>query len=121
MFMLNKASLDVASHASASNMRPVLNALYVRSDRVVATDSYRLLEVMHPEVDSAEYPIVKGLDASTGSNEGLLPLPALKKAGGNIPKSHALPILENVAVSMPEEVENVCPPARSSAACHACA
>lgn len=83
--LLNQHSLEVAKFAADIKTRPVLGALNIRTDRVVATDAYHLLEVEHP---LQEHEPVNGI--STDATPGLIPADAALHAGKNIPKEESL-------------------------------
>src|SRR5437868_4319310 len=94
--LLNAQSLDAAKFADTNDKRPVLSGLNVLKDRVIATDSYMLLEVMHAEQEASEAP--SGI--KNDSTVGIVPAKAALHASKNIPKGEDLFAFKNAYSSV---------------------
>lgn len=61
MKTLSKDLLLAAKFASKNPSRPVLTSVMVTNEKIVATDSYKLIEITHKTEDSADFPVVPGV------------------------------------------------------------
>lgn len=50
---LDREHIEILTHAAQNTLRPVLSSLYIMPDRVVCSDSYRLLEVTKTRTEHA--------------------------------------------------------------------
>ena len=95
MKSLDKKVLAVASIASKNSARPVLCGVLFRDGKMVATDSYKLLEIgLDQNLDASEFPVS---DQQVMQNEAnfILPAESLKKIKFNKKAQDAFPILSN--------------------------
>ena len=98
--MLSRAHLLVRAFTSTVKTRPELTGIYVASDRTAATDSYVLAEVrtIPDKADKPEdFPIMPNLKAQAIAAPFIMPSKVADDLAKSIPKSKALPILENAA------------------------
>ena len=95
--LYNQNCLNVAKIASKSEVRPELAGVFFTKDKVVATDSFKLLEM----TTSKGYKVEDYPDAKHPVMKGFKPfiIPAKELSKVKIPKNKSLPVLENVAVS----------------------
>jgi len=91
--LYNSLNLECARFASKSDNKPELASVFFRSDRTVATDGFRLLEVTTPtDVKPEEF----NKDAMRGCAPFLADAKAVAKI--KISKHKTLPALDNVAI-----------------------
>ena len=90
--LYNSLNTEVARFADKSERRPELAAVFFKKDMVVATDTFRLLEISTPaNVKPEEFP-----DAMRGFSPFLVDARAVSKL--KIPKHKTLPALEYAAI-----------------------
>lgn len=95
--LFNRLNLEVAKFASKSDVKSVIAGVLFKKDKVVATDSFRLLEVSTDKgLDVAEYPRVGKVSAMRGFKPFIVEAKAVKDI--KIPRAASLPIAESVAV-----------------------
>lgn len=98
----NSLNLEVAKIADKSDARPEVAGVFFKSDRTVATDGFRLLEVTAPDrMTPDEFPKVDGKTAMRGVKPFIVPAKSLRDI--KIPKSGSLPILSHVAIAHADE------------------
>jgi DNA polymerase III sliding clamp (beta) subunit (PCNA family) len=98
MQTLNKDLLIAAKFASKNPSRPVLTGVLVTNEKIVATDSFKLIEITHKSEDSADFPIVPGVKLVDQLESPVL-LPAKDLlAKLKFPAKVPLPILEGGAL-----------------------
>ena len=98
MKTLSKDLLLAAKFASKNPSRPVLTSVMVTNEKIVATDSFKLIEITHKTEDSADFPTVPGVKLVQELEAPVL-LPAKDLlAKLKFPIKAPLPILENGAL-----------------------
>ena len=98
MSLLNKNNLEVCKFASKSDTRPALSGVFITDKLVVATDSFRLVEMTLPtDVKAEDYPKVEGKTAMRRFKPFIISARELSKIKIQVNKS--LPILNHIAIN----------------------
>lgn len=96
--LYNKINLEVSRFASTNESRPELTGVFFTKDKVVATDSFKLVEITTPRgLKVEDYPKVNGKAAMRGFKPFIVPAKELSKI--KISSNKDLPMLNNMAVS----------------------
>lgn len=99
MLTITNDILKVADAASKNPSRPVLTCVMLDNERIVATDSYVLLEAKRKGEDAGEFPEVFGITPLKELDTPvLIPAKELKKKL-KFPKKQSLPIMEHAAIT----------------------
>jgi DNA polymerase III sliding clamp (beta) subunit (PCNA family) len=101
--LYNSLNLEVAKIADKSDRRPEIAGVLFKSDRTVATDGFRLLEISTPaDVKAEEFPKTREGGAMLGCKPFLVSAKSLRDI--KIPKNNRnLPIVNNVAIKHIDE------------------
>jgi len=96
--LYNQNCVNICKFASKSETRPELAGVFFKTDRVVITDGFRLIEMTVPsDIKIEDYPKVQGKSAMRGFKPFIISAKELSKI--KIPKNKTLFILNNIAVN----------------------
>jgi DNA polymerase III sliding clamp (beta) subunit (PCNA family) len=103
--LLNKRNLAVVGAASKEESRYTLQAILMEADgSTVATNGHILARCSPATARAADFPANGNGNLAGWAGRVLLPIELVARAGKLLPKKNRLPILDNVAVGLVEEM-----------------
>ncbi len=102
--MFNKHNLNIANFCAKNTTRPEITGIFIEPNRTTATDSFCLISVETPKLNSTDYPIIPNKKVKDNFKPFILPADKSKEVLRIIPKNNkSLPILEHAILTQQTE------------------
>jgi len=104
--LLNRHNFSIHNFCDKNGQRIELQGIFVSPNHTVATDSFIMIKVDTPQIDSTDYPVIPDKKPLSHFNSFILPQEKAKEVLSIFKKSTALPILEN-AILLNDKKESI--------------